>query len=135
MAPSAYFDACRTASDPGALHTAGHPYAAGASWLVVNRSRWSIENVSAIRDVCTRHGTLFILDACRYAENAWFVKQREPGSYARLPYDPRADFTFIGGMWQLPNVLSARKDLFSSDLRELLAAFKREPRKYTYASA
>ena len=57
------------------------------------------------------------------------------GSYARLPYDPRADFTFIGGMWQLPNVLSARKDLFSSDLRELLAAFKREPRKYTYASA
>src|SRR4030095_8487663 len=57
------------------------------------------------------------------------------GSYAKLPYDPRGDFTFIGGMWQLPNILSARKDLFSSDLRELLAAFKREPRKYTYASA
>src|SRR4051812_2387993 len=57
------------------------------------------------------------------------------GSYARLPYDPRADFTFIGGMWQLPNILSARRDLFSSDLKELLAAFKKEPRKYTYASA
>jgi tripartite-type tricarboxylate transporter receptor subunit TctC len=57
------------------------------------------------------------------------------GSYAKLPYDPRGDFTFIGGMWQLPNILSARKDLFSSDLRELLAAFKQEPRKYTYASA
>ena len=57
------------------------------------------------------------------------------GSYAKLPYDPRGDFTFIAGMWQLPNILSARKDLFSSDLRELLAAFKREPRKYTYASA
>src|SRR4051812_14132907 len=57
------------------------------------------------------------------------------GSYARLPYDPRADFTFIGGMWQLPNILSARRDLFSSDLRELLAAFKQAPRKYTYASA
>src|SRR5436309_5776280 len=57
------------------------------------------------------------------------------GSYAKLPYDPRGDFTFIGGMWQLPNILSARKDLFSSDLRELLAAFKKEPRKYTYASA
>ena len=57
------------------------------------------------------------------------------GSYAKLPYEPRADFTFIGGMWQLPNILSARKDLFSSDLRELLAAFKKEPRKYTYASA
>ena len=57
------------------------------------------------------------------------------GSYAKLPYDPRGDFTFIGGMWQLPNILSARKDLFSSDLKELLAAFKKEPRKYTYASA
>jgi tripartite-type tricarboxylate transporter receptor subunit TctC len=57
------------------------------------------------------------------------------GSYAKLPYDPVGDFTFIGGMWQLPNILCARTDLFSSDLRELLAAFKQEPRKYTYASA
>jgi tripartite-type tricarboxylate transporter receptor subunit TctC len=57
------------------------------------------------------------------------------GSYARLPYHPREDFTFIGGMWQLPNILTARKDFFSSDIRELLAAFKKEPRKYTYASA
>jgi tripartite-type tricarboxylate transporter receptor subunit TctC len=57
------------------------------------------------------------------------------GSYAKLPYHPREDFTFIGGMWQLPNILTARKDLFSSDLRELLAAFKKEPGKYTYASA
>jgi tripartite-type tricarboxylate transporter receptor subunit TctC len=57
------------------------------------------------------------------------------GSYAKLPFDPRGDFTFISGMWQLPNILTARKDFFSSDLRELLAAFKKEPRKYTYASA
>ena len=46
-----------------------------------------------------------------------------------------SDFTFIGGMWQLPNILVARKDLFSSDIKELLAAFKKEPGKYTYASA
>ena len=57
------------------------------------------------------------------------------GSYAKLPYDPRSDFTFIAGMWQLPNILVARKDLFSSDIKELLAAFKKEPSKYTYASA
>jgi tripartite-type tricarboxylate transporter receptor subunit TctC len=57
------------------------------------------------------------------------------GSYAKLPYDPVGDFTFIGGMWQLPNILSARKDLPVSDIRELLAACKKEPRKYTYASA
>jgi tripartite-type tricarboxylate transporter receptor subunit TctC len=57
------------------------------------------------------------------------------GSFAKLPYDPVGDFTFIGGMWQLPNILVARKDLFSSDIKELLAAFKKEPKKYTYASA
>jgi tripartite-type tricarboxylate transporter receptor subunit TctC len=57
------------------------------------------------------------------------------GSYAKLPYDPVRDFTFISGMWQLPNILVARKELFSSDLKELLAAFRKEPRKYTYASA
>jgi tripartite-type tricarboxylate transporter receptor subunit TctC len=57
------------------------------------------------------------------------------GTYARLPYDPVRDFTFISGMWQLPNILVGRKDLFSSDIRELFAAFKKEPRKFTYASA
>jgi tripartite-type tricarboxylate transporter receptor subunit TctC len=57
------------------------------------------------------------------------------GSYAKLPYRPREDFTFISGMWQLPNILTAKKDLFSADLKQLLAAFKNEPGKYTYASA
>jgi tripartite-type tricarboxylate transporter receptor subunit TctC len=57
------------------------------------------------------------------------------GTYAKLPYDPRDGFTFIGGMWQLPNILCARKDLAFSDLKDLLATFKKEPGKYTYASA
>src|SRR3982074_3430569 len=57
------------------------------------------------------------------------------GSYAKLPYDPREGFTFIGGMWAAPNTLTARKGLVFSDLRDLLAAFRKEPRKYTYASA
>jgi tripartite-type tricarboxylate transporter receptor subunit TctC len=57
------------------------------------------------------------------------------GTYAKMPYDPVKDFTFISGMWQLPNILVGRKDLFSSDPKELFAAFKKEPKKYTYASA
>ena len=57
------------------------------------------------------------------------------GTYAKLPYDPRDGFTFIGGMWQLPNILCARKDLAFTDLKDLLATFKKEPGKYTYASA
>ncbi len=57
------------------------------------------------------------------------------GTYAKLPYDPREGFTFIGGMWQLPNILVARKDLPFADLKDLLATLKKEPGKYTYASA
>src|SRR5882672_8594005 len=57
------------------------------------------------------------------------------GSYAKLPYRPREDFTFISGMWQLPNILTAKKGLFSADLKESLEAFRKEPGKYTYASA
>jgi len=57
------------------------------------------------------------------------------GTYAKLAYDPVKDFTFIAGMWQLPNILCARKDFFSQDPKELFAAFKKEPKKYTYASA
>jgi len=39
----------------------------------------SLENLRGVRDVLHRHGVPFILDACRFAENAWFIKQREPG--------------------------------------------------------
>src|SRR5258708_15581741 len=41
------------------------------------------------------------------------------GSYAKLPYDPRRDFTFIGGLWQLPNILPAKKGFFFSGLQEI----------------
>jgi tryptophanase len=39
----------------------------------------SMENLRAVRAVCDRHGVPLFLDACRFAENAWFIKQREPG--------------------------------------------------------
>ena len=44
----------------------------------------SLENLRGAREVCDRHGVPLFLDACRFAENAWFVKQREPG-YAERP--------------------------------------------------
>jgi tyrosine phenol-lyase len=47
----------------------------------------SLENLRAVRDVCDRHDTPLFLDACRFAENAWFVKQREPGQSERHPRD------------------------------------------------
>ena len=43
----------------------------------------SLENIRAVRAVCNRHNLPFFLDACRFAENAWFIKQREPGQHDR----------------------------------------------------
>jgi len=43
----------------------------------------SLENLHGAREVCDRHGVPLFLDACRFAENAWFVKQREPGHAER----------------------------------------------------
>ena len=44
----------------------------------------SMANLKAIRDVCNMFGVPMFLDACRFAENAWFIKSREPG-YADIP--------------------------------------------------
>jgi tryptophanase len=38
----------------------------------------SLANIRAASALCKAHGVPLILDACRFAENAWFIKQREP---------------------------------------------------------
>jgi tryptophanase len=43
----------------------------------------SLENVRQIRAICRRHGIPLWLDACRFAENAYFIKRREPGQADR----------------------------------------------------
>ena len=44
----------------------------------------SMANIRAVREVCDRYGKPLILDACRFAENAWFIRTREPG-YSGVP--------------------------------------------------
>jgi tryptophanase len=39
----------------------------------------SMENLRAVRATCDEFAVPLYLDACRYAENAWFIKQREEG--------------------------------------------------------
>jgi tryptophanase len=39
----------------------------------------SLANLRETRAVCDRHAVPLFLDACRFAENAWFIKQREEG--------------------------------------------------------
>jgi tyrosine phenol-lyase len=66
----------------------------------------SLENMRSIRGVCDRHGLPFFLDACRFAENAWFIKTREPGQAHRSVRDiVREMFDLADGA-----TISAKKD-------------------------
>ncbi len=39
----------------------------------------SMENLHAVAEVYARHKIPFFIDACRFAENSYFIQQREPG--------------------------------------------------------
>ncbi len=45
----------------------------------------SLENLRGVRRLCDKYHKPFFLDACRFAENAWFIKLREPGQGGRTP--------------------------------------------------
>ena len=45
----------------------------------------SLENLRGVRRLCDTYKKPFFLDACRFAENAWFIKLREPGQAERTP--------------------------------------------------
>ena len=45
----------------------------------------SLENLRAVRALCDRYRKPLFLDACRFAENAWFIKTREAGQKDRSP--------------------------------------------------
>src|ERR1700728_4061970 len=45
----------------------------------------SMENVRAVSEVCRREGIPLYFDACRFAENAWFIKLREKGYENKTP--------------------------------------------------
>jgi tryptophanase len=66
----------------------------------------SMENLRAVREACNAAGVPLFLDACRFAENAWFVKLREDG-YAETPVPDivREMASMADGM-----TMSAKKD-------------------------
>ncbi len=70
----------------------------------------SMKNIKEVREICTEHNIPLFIDACRFAENSYFIKQRESG-YADKSVKEIAQeiFSYADGC-----TMSAKKDAFAN---------------------
>lgn len=90
----------------------------------------SLENLRAASTLCRHHGVPYYLDACRFAENAYFIKLREPGqsdrtakSIAREMFSLADGATFSAkkdGMANIGGFLASNDDVLAEQEEELL---------------
>ncbi len=70
----------------------------------------SMGNIKAVKEICRRHKIPLYLDACRFAENAYFIKLREPGYANKSPREIAQEmFHYADGC-----TMSAKKDGFAN---------------------
>ena len=90
----------------------------------------SMENVRQVSEVCRRHGIPLYFDACRFAENSYFIKLREKGYEAKSPKEIAQEMFRYGdgctmsakkdGMANIGGFLCTNNDLLAQQERDLL---------------
>src|SRR5215469_14566328 len=66
----------------------------------------SMANIRSVKQICSKHGIPLYLDACRFAENAYFIKLREDGYAIKKPRAIAQEmFSYADGC-----TMSAKKD-------------------------
>ncbi len=66
----------------------------------------SMQNIRETKEVCSKYNIPLFLDACRFAENAYFIKKREPGYANKLVLEIAQEmFSYVDGA-----TMSAKKD-------------------------
>ena len=66
----------------------------------------SMANVQALRKICDEYGLLLVIDGCRIAENAYFIKHREEGFSNKSCEEIAKQMLRLGDAF----VMSAKKD-------------------------
>jgi tryptophanase len=90
----------------------------------------SMENVRAVSAVCRQHGIPLYFDACRFAENAWFIKLREKEYENKTPKEIAQEMFRLGdgctmsakkdGMANIGGFLCTNDDLLAQQEKDLL---------------